>query len=558
MTKPARTVDQFCQSLTQIKVNSPLSWVSTFSKKSWGWGATISLTALLVLFSHSFVSAQVTNSVTNAIAEPGNPSLEILSGLVNTLWMLLASLLVMTAYGGFGFWIAGFSRYKNVVNALTTNLVIFILTLFIFWIFGFAFLFGTQGNPIIGSGDWFLGASTPAMYGLKPFPDGIPLAVFFLFHSALAGITAMIVAGAIAERVKFLDFLIFTVLLVGIAYPLVGHWIWGGGWLSNLGFKDFAGSTVIHSVGGWAAFSGLAILGPRMGKYEKKRTHKLPGHSMSWATLGGLMMGFGWLGITGGSVFALTPQVPSIILVTLFAAVAAGFTALLAAWLLVKKADLTLILRGIIAGLVAVSGSCNTISIGSGIIIGAIAGLLAVLFIQWFDQVRIDDPVGVLSTHLIGGLWGTLAIGIFDRNAGLIRGQYLLLLNQLIGIAAVGVFMILFSGMIWLLLKGILGLRVGIEGEINGLDLSEHGVEAYSGFTLDSVNRLINPYEIAEAESAPEVSSPQSSEQQESQHQAEAGATLTADEEDDPTQATLIKNESLEPESTVPTTPNAE
>ncbi len=551
MTKPARTVAQFCQNPTQTMNNSLLSLVAPLQKMSWGWWASMPLTALLVFLSHSLVSAQVTNSVTNAIAGTGNPSMATLQGLLNNLWIILATLLVIVAYGGFGFLIAGFSRYKNVINALTTNLVVFILTLFVFWGVGFAFLFGTQGNGIIGSGNWFLQASNPAIYGLKPFPDGLSLAIFFLFQTALAGITAMIVAGAIAERVKFVSCLIFTVLLVGIAYPLVGHWVWGGGWLSKIGFKDFAGSTVIHSVAGWAAFSGLAILGPRMGKYEKKRTHKLSGHSLSWATLGGLMIVVGWLGITGGSVFALTPQTPSILLLTLFSSAAAGFVALLAAWLFVKKADLTLILRGAIAGLVAISGSCNTVSIGSGIIIGAIAGLLAVLFIIWFDRVRIDDPVGVLSMHLIGGLWGTVAIGIFDRNVGLIRGQYLLLLNQLIGIAAVGVFMILFSGVIWLLLKGIVGLRVGIEEEINGLDISEHGVEAYSGFTMDSVNRLINPYDLTEEEPAPEQSS---AEQEKSNNTAEEEDTLKAEDKSQ----TLTKDESLEPESTVPSTPNAE
>lgn len=461
-----------------------------FQKNSLGWWFCIPLTAILVLISHGAVSAQVANTVGETVPV----SMGKLQGQINTLWMILATLLVAIAYGGFAFLNAGFSRYKNVVNALALNLLTFIVTTFVFWSFGFALLFGNQGNDIFGSGAWFLGAKTAEIYGLKPFPDGLPLSIFFLFESALAGITAMIVAGAIAERVKFRDFLIFTVFLIGIAYSLVGHWVWGGGWLNKMGFQDFAGSTVIHSVGGWAAFSGLAILGPRMGKYETKKANRLPGHSMSWAFLGCLMIWLGWFGATGGSVFALNPQVPSILLVVNLAAASAGFVAMLTSWLQTKKSDLSLIIRGVLAGLVAISGSCNVVSTVSALWIGAIAGFLAVMFIGWFDRVRMDDPVGVLSVHLIGGLWGTIATGIFDNKAGLITGQFLLLLNQLIGIAAVGVFMIIFSFIIWTLIKAIFGLRIGIEGELHGLDISEHGISAYNGFMMESAGGLTHIY----------------------------------------------------------------
>jgi len=479
-----------------------------FQKNSLGWVFCIPLTAILVLMSHGAVSAQVANTVGETVPV----TMGKLQGSINTLWMILATLLVAIAYGGFAFLNAGFSRYKNVVNALAINLLTFIITTFVFWSFGFALLFGTQGNDIVGSGAWFLGAKTPAIYGLKPFPDGLSLSIFFLFESALAGITAMIVAGAIAERVKFRDFLIFTVFLIGIAYSLVGHWVWGGGWLSKIGFHDFAGSTVIHSVGGWAAFSGLAILGPRMGKYETKKTNKLSGHSLSWAFLGCLMIWLGWFGVTGGSVFALNPKVPSILLVVNLAAISGGFVAMLTSWLQTKKSDLSLIIRGVLAGLVAISGSCNAVSSVSAIWIGAIAGLLAVLFIGWFDRVRLDDPVGVLSVHLIGGLWGTIATGIFDNKAGLITGQFLLLLNQLIGIAAVGVFMIIFSFIIWTLIKGIFGLRVGLEGELHGLDISEHGIAAYNGFVMESAGGL-TPIYADDSEDLPVSSEPQLSEE---------------------------------------------
>jgi ammonium transporter, Amt family len=463
---------------------------TNFQKNSLGWWFCIPLTAILVLISHGVVSAEVANTVGETVPV----SMGKLQGQINTLWMILATLLVAIAYGGFAFLNAGFSRYKNVVNALAINLLTFIVTTFVFWSFGFALLFGNEGNEIFGSGAWFLGAKSPEIYGIKPFPDGLPLSIFFLFETALAGITAMIVAGAIAERVKFRDFLIFTVFLIGISYSLVGHWVWGGGWLNKMGFQDFAGSTVIHSVGGWAAFSGLAILGPRMGKYETKKTNRLPGHSMSWAFLGCLMIWLGWFGVTGGSVFALNLEVPSILLVVNLAAASAGFVAMLTSWLQTKKSNLSLIIRGVLAGLVAISGSCNVVSTSSAIWIGAIAGFLAVMFIGWFDRVRMDDPVGVLSVHLIGGLWGTIATGIFDSKAGLITGKFLLLLNQFIGIAAVGVFMIIFSFVIWTIIKGIFGLRIGIEGEINGLDISEHGIAAYNGFVMESAVGLTNIY----------------------------------------------------------------
>jgi Amt family ammonium transporter len=542
MSKPTTPVFPFLPKPFQDFVSriskmpfSRLFTQTNFQKNSLGWWFCIPLTAILVLISHGVVSAEVANTVGETVPV----SMGKLQGQINTLWMILATLLVAIAYGGFAFLNAGFSRYKNVVNALAINLLTFIVTTFVFWSFGFALLFGTQGNDIFGSGDWFLGAKSPEIYGLKPFPDGLPLSIYFLFESALAGITAIIVAGAIAERVKFRDFLIFTVFLIGISYSLVGHWVWGGGWLTKIGFQDFAGSTVIHSVGGWAAFSGLAILGPRMGKYETKKTNKLPGHSMSWAFLGCLMIWLGWFGMTGGSVFALNLQVPSILLVVNLAAASAGFVAMLTSWLQTKKSDLSLIIRGVLAGLVAISGSCNVVSTSSAIWIGAIAGFLAVMFIGWFDRVRMDDPVGVLSVHLIGGLWGTTATGIFDSKAGLITGKFLLLLNQLIGIAAVGVFMIIFSFIIWTLIKAIFGLRIGIEGELDGLDISEHGILAYNGFVMESTADLTNIYPDASEDLL--ASSESQLSEEESQLSEEASKPTNEIQETDFTESETIK-----------------
>jgi Amt family ammonium transporter len=458
---------------------------------SWPW-LGLPLTTLLVVFSHASVLSQTqpTNSpLTN------NTGILSLTALINNLWILLAFLLVMAMYGGFAFLTAGLCRSKNVVNILLTHLMIWMLTLLVFWGFGFAFMFGSQGNGWLGNAPWFLGSDNVLLYGLKPFPQGLPLTLFFLFQSALAGLTAMIVAGAVAERVKFGDFLIFTIALVGLGYAIVGHWVWGGGWLAKMGFQDFAGSTVIHCVGGWAAFSGLAILGPRMGKYETRHINRLAGHNLSLAFLGCLLLWLGWFGLIGGKGLTLTPTVPVLILTANLAAIASGLVALFIGWWRSGKPDLALTIRGILAGLVAISGSCNQISFSSAIIIGAIAGLLTVSFLGWFDRVHLDDPVGMLSIHLVGGLWGTIAVGIFDLKGGLIRGQSGLLLNQLIGIAAIGVFIIIFSGLVWLLLKVSNGLRVDLEGEINGLDISEHGQSAYPEFLHSETSNTWNPYE---------------------------------------------------------------
>ncbi|MGL5032674.1 MAG: ammonium transporter, partial [Microcystaceae cyanobacterium] len=371
------------------------------------------IAALLVVLSHQWVLAQSLPGSSVSI-EKSLTGMSSLSGLINSLWLLLAFLLVMGMYGGFGLLTAGFCRAKNTVNILSTHLMIFIISTFSFWVLGFALMFGKQGNGFIGAAPWFLGSDNPIAYGFAPLPNGLPIALVFLFQSALAGLTATIVAGAIAERVKFRDFLLFTIPLVGIAYALVGHWVWGDGWLARMGFQDFAGSSVIHCVGGWAAFSGLAILGPRMGKYETKRTNRLPSHSLSLAFAGCFLVWLGWLGLVGGKDLALTSAVPSLWLTVNFAAGASGLVAMGISNLISRKTDPFLLINGVLAGLVAISASCNQISLGAALFVGAIAGLLTVSFIHWFDQVHLDDPVGALSVHLIGGLWGTLAVGIFD------------------------------------------------------------------------------------------------------------------------------------------------
>jgi Amt family ammonium transporter len=358
-------------------------------------------------------------------------------------------------------------------------------------------MFG-QGSPIIGGGGWFLTGES-ATYGLDPFPAGLPVAVYFLFQVAFAGTAATIVSGAVAERIKFVDFIIFSVLLTAISYPITGHWVWGGGWLSELGFHDFAGSTVVHTVGGWAALVGAAILGSREGKYQNGRINALPGHNMSIATLGCLILWIGWFGFNPGSELAVNEAVPFIAVTTNLAAAAGGITATATSWLKDGKPDLSMVINGILAGLVGITAGCYVVDYWGAVIIGAIAGIIVVFSVAFFDSIRIDDPVGATSVHLVNGIWGTLAVGLFanpnnlaqggaeDAIAGLFYGGGVAqLINQVIGILAVGAFTAIFSVVVWLIIKAILGMRVGIEEEIQGLDIGEHGMEAYSGFVKES------------------------------------------------------------------------
>jgi Amt family ammonium transporter len=380
---------------------------------------------------------------------------------------------------------------------LTKNLIVFALATLAFWAIGFSLMFGS-GNGFIGGGGWFLSGESEA-YGLDPFPAGLPVAVFFLFQVAFAGTAATIVSGAVAERIKFVDFLIFSVLLTGVSYPITGHWVWGGGWLGELGFHDFAGSTVVHTVGGWAALVGAALLGPREGKYQNGRISAIPGHNMSIATLGCLILWIGWFGFNPGSELAADEAVPFIAVTTNLSAAAGGVAATFTSWLKDGKPDLSMVINGILAGLVGITAGCYVVDYWGAVIIGLIAGIVVVFSVAFFDSIKIDDPVGATSVHLVCGILGTLAVGIFanpnniaqgggeDAIAGLLYGGGVAqLINQIIGILAVGAFTLIFSGIAWGIIKAVLGMRVTIEEEIHGLDIGEHGMEAYSGFVKES------------------------------------------------------------------------
>ena len=417
---------------------------------------------------------------------------------LDTVWVLVTAFLVFWMNAGFALVESGLCQAKNTVNILAKNFVVFAIASIAFLVIGWGLMFG-DGNSVIGTDGLFflLGAdNSPAtgdaykgVYSAMNW-TGVPLYAKFFFQLVFAGTAATIVSGAVAERIKFLSFIVFSVIIVGFIYPVGGHWIWGGGWLAKAGMFDFAGSTVVHSIGGWAALAGVMVLGPRLGKFTKDgRVSPIPGHNMSTATLGALILWLGWFGFNPGSTMAADAgAIARIALTTNTAAAAATLTATLTAWIMLRKPDLSMILNGTLAGLVAITASCAFVSVVSSLIIGLIAGVLVVLAVIMFDKLKLDDPVGALSVHLVNGVFGTLALGFFaeDRFAPGITGDGLLfgggtklVVSQIMGIVGIGVFTFVVSIVAWYVIKAIFGLRVSKEEEMEGLDIGEHGVEAY-------------------------------------------------------------------------------
>jgi Amt family ammonium transporter len=348
------------------------------------------------------------------------------------------------------------------------------------WLIG-----GADNSP--ATGDAYMGVYSAINW------TGIPLYAKFFFQLVFAGTAATIVSGCVAERIKYLSFILFSLLLVGIAYPITGHWIWGGGWLAQRGFWDFAGSTVVHTVGGVAGLAGILLLGPRIGKYKADGSvNAIPGHNMTSATLGCLILWLGWFGFNPGSTMAADPGAISHIVVTTNMAAAMGLLAATAtAWIMLGKPDLGMTINGCLAGLVAITAPCAYVSVGSSVIIGGISGVIVVLAVLFFDKVKIDDPVGALAVHLANGVFGTLCVGLFaqDKITGVATGNGLffgggtgLLVTQIIGSASVIASTLAIPLVFWGLIKATMGLRVSAEEEVNGLDIGEHGMEAYAGF----------------------------------------------------------------------------
>ena len=404
---------------------------------------------------------------------------------VDTVWVLIAAFLVFFMQAGFGMVEAGFIRAKNTCNILTKNFLDFCMASLGFYVFGYAIMFG-MGNGFMGLRGWFLaGAESGA---------DIPLYAFWLFQAAFCGAAATIVAGGMAERMKFPAYLIYSFIISAIVYPIVGHWIWGGGWLAKLNFADFAGSTVVHAVGGFAALIGTIILKPRIGKYNPDGSaNAIAGHSIPLASLGVFILWFGWFGFNPGSTLGVGngELIGRVAINTNLAAAAGGISAMIMVWKMFGKPDLSMAMNGALAGLVAVTAPCAFVDPWAAIIIGAVGGVIVVFGVVLLDKLRIDDPVGAVPVHGLNGIWGTLAFGLFGQkvlglaNNGLFYGGGFAQLGiQVLGVGSVILFVLRAMGIVFKLIDMTIGLRVSREEELRGLDIGEHGMESYSGFQV--------------------------------------------------------------------------
>ncbi|MDF9798477.1 Amt family ammonium transporter [Catalinimonas alkaloidigena] len=395
----------------------------------------------------------------------------------NNLWMMMATILVFIMHLGFATLETGLTQSKNTVNILFKNATILPIGLLTYALWGFNIMY--PGSDFAGSFFGFAGFGLTLPEGANDggYNEAYTYYTDFLFQAMFAATAATIVSGAVAERIKLNSFLVFTLLYVGLCYPIVGMWKWGGGFLDALEtpFYDFAGSTIVHSVGGWAALAGVMLLGARRGKYIDGKIRPIPGHSMPFATVGVFLLWFGWYGFNGGSVLSADPGLVSLVFVTTTLAAAAGaLGAFITAVIVVKSNDLTMVLNGILGGLVGITAGADQMGITDAIIIGLVAGALVVCAVVFFDRMRIDDPVGAISVHLVCGVWGTLAVGLFGALASGAQ-----IISQLIGIVSVGVFCLATSLLIFYVLKATIGIRVSKEEETEGLDIGEHKMRAY-------------------------------------------------------------------------------
>jgi Amt family ammonium transporter len=405
---------------------------------------------------------------------------------LDTVWVLVAAFLVFFMQAGFGMVEAGFTRAKNACNILTKNFLDYCVACIMFFVAGYALMFGT-GNGFIGWTGFFMSDAVN--------PSGVQPWAFWLFQAAFCGAAATIVAGAMAERMKFPAYLIYTAVVSAVLYPIVGHWIWNsGGWLAKMGFADFAGSTVVHSVGGWISFIGTIILGARIGKFAPDgRPRVIAGHSIPLASLGVFLLWFGWFGFNPGSTLGVGngEAIARIAVNTNIAACAGAIVAMIAVWVFFGKPDLSMTMNGCLAGLVAITAPCNFVTPGAAILIGAVSGIVVVLGVYLLDKIHVDDPVGAIPVHGMNGLWGTLAVGLWGQktyglaNDGLFHGGGLTQLGiQALGTLTVDLFVIVVMGAVFLTIKHTMGLRVSAEEELRGLDIGEHGMESYAGFQV--------------------------------------------------------------------------
>jgi ammonium transporter, Amt family len=435
-------------------------------------------------------------------AAPAAPVIDNTKVALDTIWTLITGFMVFFMNLGFALVESGLCRAKNATNILAKNYIVFCVSSIAFLVLGFGLMFG-DGSPYVGmQGLFFVGGADNSPFTGKDYQGvysalnwtGTPLWTKFFFQLVFAGTAGTIVSGAVAERIKFSAFMLFSFVMIGLIYPIAGHWIWGGGWLAQKGMFDFAGSTVVHSIGGWAALAGVWILGPRIGRYKDGKVTPIPGHSMTSATIGVFVLWFGWFGFNPGSTMAADwASIGHIAVTTNTAAAAASLSALLTIWKIGGKPDLSMTLNGGLAGLVAITAPCAFVGMGTALLIGLIAGVLVVFAVLFFDKMKLDDPVGATSVHLVNGVFGTLCVGLFADptvcpaaaavKAGLFMGGGTAqLIPQIMGIVAVGAFVFIAASATWFLLKATIGIRVSAEEETEGLDYGEHGNAAYPDF----------------------------------------------------------------------------
>ncbi len=392
---------------------------------------------------------------------------------INNLWILIATMMVFIMHLGFATLEAGLVQQKNTVNILFKNVIILCIGLLTYYVSGFNLMYpgAEYAGGIIGFSGFGLNLPEGAA-GLSEYADGkYAYYTDFIFQAMFAATCASIVSGAVAERIKLMPFLVFVFLFVSICYPITGMWKWGGGWLNELGFVDFAGSALVHSVGGWGALAAIILLGARSGKYTEKGVRPIPGHNMPLATIGVFLLWFGWFGFNGGSVLSADPGAVALVFVTTCLGAASGaLTTFMVSYWRFKSLDHSMVLNGILGGLVGITAGADSFTPGSAIIVGAIAGAIIPFSVVLFDKLKLDDPVGATSVHLVCGIWGTLAVGIFGS------GNFL---TQLLGVVVIGAFTLTFAFVVLYIIKKAVGLRVTEDMERRGLDITEHEMGAY-------------------------------------------------------------------------------
>jgi len=456
-----------------------------FRRSAWG------LVRVLLLVALSLAAG----GVVFAQADGQEPQSRALGRAIDTVWVLLAAFLVFFMQAGFGMVEAGFIRAKNTCNILMKNWLDYCVASIMFFLVGYAFMFG-QGNGFVGL----------TGFGLSDAPaQGVPVWCHWLFQAAFCGAAATIVAGGMAGRMKFPAYLMYTVVVSAVVYPLIGHWVWGGGWLAEMDFFDFAGSTVVHATGGWIAFVGTILLGPRIGKFlangKKREARAIPGHNISLAALGVFILWFGWFGFNPGSTLGVSAEGAAdlaalVAMNTNVAAAAGAIVAMVTVWAVYGKPDLSMTMNGALAGLVAITAPCACVSPLSAIAIGAFGGIVVVMGVALLDRIGVDDPVGAMPVHGMNGIWGTVAVGLFGQTMvggvdtglaadGLLAGGGFGQLGvQVLGVLVVAAFAMATMSVVFYAIEKTVGLRVTRDEELRGLDIGEHGMEAYSGFQV--------------------------------------------------------------------------